>query len=305
MEFPGERALLKKFTLQQGSVEPSIGNLYASLGSTRAIARGLVKTKLELRTQDGPVFWADIGAFILNRPSEPSVIEDAVVLKPKANWQAVVTGTSRGFGANVTAALATRGIPTIGLQRSQSSHPGRVVCDLSRRSDVKKVAARVCADATPVKLLILNAASPLIEQTVDSEHEERITSFIQREVGLALNPLVAFIPELSMNRGTCVLISTAFLDAEGNWTAPPNVSHYLAVKSAEEALMIGAAQAYPDAAFVIARLPPMITTFAFRTSIEAAYEPRPVAELLLDFLEGDLQKGAVTIFPSSMFVTRT
>lgn len=300
MESPGLQALLRRIVIDDIRLPaiPSPLWLAMNLRSRASLARGAVRYSVDASAPDGSaIMHLDIAAF-MRTPVRPP--RQPPALPSPDGALAVVAGSSRGFGAAVLAALVDRDTAVVGLQRTPSGSEHHRACDLAIAEDAIRVASRVAPAG--VSLLVLNAASALEEQTIDEAHLLRITEYLHHETALVLNPLTAFLPLLEESEGTCLLISTAFLDDQAPWPAPHHVSHYLAAKRAQEAFMLGASQAYPSVRYLIARLPPLDTAFAFRSSIDTAYDPDRIASRLVD-LAADLgMPGTVTVIPSSEFV---
>ena len=300
MEAPGLQALLRRIVIDdiRHPATPSPLRLALTLRSRASLARGAVRYSVEALAQDGSaILHLDIAAF-LRTPVRPP--RQPPALPSPDGALAVVAGSSRGFGAAMLAALVDRDTAVVGLQRTPSGSEHHRACDLANADDGIRVASRLASAG--VSLLVLNAASALEEQTIDEAHLLRITKYLQHETALVLNPLTAFLPLLEESEGTCLLVSTAFLDDQAPWPAPHHVSHYLAAKRAQEAFMLGASQAYPSVRFLIARLPPLDTAFAFRSSIDTAYDPDRIASRLVELAADSGMPGTVTVIPSSEFV---
>jgi len=286
MEFPGQRALLKKFTLQRGSVEPSVGNLHASLGGTKAMTRGLVKTKLELRTKDGPVFVANIGAFILNRPSEPNVARDTRRIE---NGAVAITGGSRGIGLALAQSFQSHGHKVHVLARTQTAMENEPV-DLLDLDALDLAAVKIGESVEPLTTLILNATSPLQEFAIDSNHLDRIEKYLTEEIGLLLGPMTRLISLLEDAKGTCVFISSNILQEADLSQMPPYWGHYAAAKAAGERLIAAASRTYPRIRFRVIRLPAVETGLIFRPQILPMLTPDAVANRIYASLVSDLDQ---------------
>jgi NAD(P)-dependent dehydrogenase (short-subunit alcohol dehydrogenase family) len=286
MEFPGQRALLKKFTLQHGSVEPSVGNLHASLDGTRAMARGLVKTKLELRTKDGPVFVADIGAFTLKNPSEPNVARDTRRIE---NGAVAITGGSRGIGLALAQSFRSHGHKVHVLARTQTASENEPV-DLLDLDALELAAGKIEESVEPLTTLILNATSPLQEFAIDSNHLDRIEKYLTEEIGLLLRPMTRLISLLEDAKGTCVFISSDILHEADLSQMPPYWGHYAAAKAAGERLIAAASRTYPRIRFRVIRLPAVGTGLVFRPQILPILTPDSVANRIYASLASDLDQ---------------
>ena len=295
MEFPGQRALLRKFTLQQGSVEPSIGTLHASLGSTRAMARGLVKTKLELRTNDGRVFVSNIGAFILNKPSEPNVAQHTRHIQSGA---VAITGGSRGIGLALAQSFRSHGHKVHVLARTQTAVENTPV-DLLDLDALELVAGKIEGGDKPITTLILNATGPLLEFALDSDHLDRIEKYLTEEIGILLRPMTRLLPLLEEAKGTCVFISSKILQEADLSQIPPYWGHYAAAKAAGERLIAAASRTYPRIRFRVIRLPAVGTGLIFRPQILPMLTPDAVANRIYDSLISDLDQKPFDIISLS------
>ena len=300
MEAPGVQALLRRITLDVCDLQALSSPLFLTLDlrSRASLARGAIRYSVHATKESGQeVLRLELAAF---QRTMNVVARHSDEVPTGAGPLAIVTGSSRGLGAAMLYALSARGRDGIGLQRTPTSDKNRRICDLANADDVSRTSVALATEHTD--LLVLNAASVLEEHTIDTAHLERVKGYLEREVSLALNPLVFFLPHLAKYAGTCLLISTTLVDSHTQWRIPRNVAHYLAAKRAQEALLVGACDSYPDISFVIARVPPLDTSLLFRSSVTKAFDPDLIAERLLDIIAEAGAPGTVTVIPSSEFV---
>lgn len=157
-----------------------------------------------------------------------------------AGRQVLVSGGSRGLGAALTGAFATRGATVWSLHaRSRDrmadlcAEFGRdrvraLACDLLDPADVAGAIASLGAERVALDGVVLCAAPPLASLGTRPEAVPAITSFVDRSLTMSLNLLTAARP-LAREDGWIVLVSTAAL------TSPPaGWGHYVAAKAALE-----------------------------------------------------------------------
>jgi NAD(P)-dependent dehydrogenase (short-subunit alcohol dehydrogenase family) len=148
---------------------------------------------------------------------------------------------------------------------------------------------RIKADFGKLDLLVLSAAPPIRPLRVEEAHFGRIQAYLQKGFALAGVPLANLLELVSASNGAVLAISSAAVEQ------PPALwPHYVALKSAVEGLVRGAAAEYPGVRFWIAR-PGKIETDLINTPLGRldAELPATVARRILECVTRDVSPGAV------------
>jgi NAD(P)-dependent dehydrogenase (short-subunit alcohol dehydrogenase family) len=222
----------------------------------------------------------------------------------------VVIGASRGFGASLALALLARGhdvnavyssssAAASELQRSAGASSERLVL---HRADVRDEAAvqglvdRITGNGTPVRGLILNAASVPLGMALTAESAREVAEYVADAVRLAAIPLGAFLPALDRDRGWVVFCSSSAV------TVPPrDWPHYVAAKGALEGLASWVARNEPRLRTVVLRPPKMLTDLTNSPSgrIAAAAPDAVAAWVVAQLARDQLEPGLTTLEPSA------
>jgi NAD(P)-dependent dehydrogenase (short-subunit alcohol dehydrogenase family) len=297
MELPGERALFYRLVLRFPPAAPVQGSLgwRATLVSKNAL--NLLRSQVWLGVGEIPLAEGEVE--VLLRPQPVSASAEAFVPSHElAGRVALITGASRGLGAAIARALAWRGATVLAnFQHSRDSAerlagelqdaPGSVV--LCQGDAADPAWCRALTSRYPrLDFLILNACPTVLQMHVEPETIARINDYVARAFALVSIPLSAFAAHLD-NRA--VLISSAYVA-----TACKEFPHYVAVKSAAEALLRVVAQLYRRPGYLIVR-PPKLATDMTNTPFggKDALAPAVVAERIAACLCTPAESGAVTI----------
>lgn len=147
-----------------------------------------------------------------------------------AEKQVVVTGGSKGIGAEIAAELAERGFAPVCLSRSGQGEVGRqVICDMTDEADVKRSFADI-AKHGPIAGLVSNAGVHILgsASTLATMDFEKTMLLNATAVMIAAREIY---PYLSGNGGTIINIGS-FFDKLG---VPDNLA-YCASKAAVAAM---------------------------------------------------------------------
>lgn len=147
-----------------------------------------------------------------------------------ADAQVIITGGSKGIGAEIAAELQRRGFAPVCLSRSgQGSVGEQVVCDMTDEADVKRVMAEV-AGRGAIAGLVNNAGVHILGSaaSLDTADFERTMRLNATAVMVAAREVY---PHLRENGGTIVNIGS-FFDKLG---VPDNLA-YCASKAAVAAM---------------------------------------------------------------------
>lgn len=204
---------------------------------------------------------------------------------------AVVVGASRGLGASIAVALALRGYQVVALYARSQEQAMRVAklargamgaihpmhLDASSPEACEQLASTVASRWNrAIDLLVCSASPPLLPAAIDSSHFARIQAFLASAFALVGAPMAAFLPQLASSRGALTLISSSAVNA-----APADWPHYVAAKSATEALVRAASAAHPTVRFLIARPPRLMTDYVSSLDGGDALRVEPVADAIV------------------------
>lgn len=178
-----------------------------------------------------------------------------------------ISGSARGFGSVLSKALALQGATILlncrkindsVLQTEREIHSIGGVCriveaNLSLETSIEPV-RKIVSDYKGGLDWIINNASPKIPFRKFKEQTTKdFLSFVEESLSITLNTCYSLLPIL--NEGGWIFgISSEYLNHP-----KPGFSHYLASKSALEALLLGLAQEYPKNNFAFFRSPRMLT----------------------------------------------
>jgi NAD(P)-dependent dehydrogenase (short-subunit alcohol dehydrogenase family) len=289
MEVPGRQALFADLQMTFGEgTGPTFSELAAAFDPrfNRIVVtgRGRALTSFQL------------GAF--RRPeagSSLTAVERAVGRSSRfAGKTAVVTGSSRGFGAVLTRALALQGANVVVHYREREDCALQMVEELRPLTEPLLVRADLASDADCARFasaikerfgrvdLLVHSAIPTIEQRpyLDQSTDD-LTGYVARALAIVGGPSRALLP--SMQGGTMVSVSTVYAREP-----PANYTHYVAAKGAVEAFTQALAPEFPEVAFAVVRPPRMVPDDAgaaggapISSATWAAESPADVAATLL------------------------
>jgi NAD(P)-dependent dehydrogenase (short-subunit alcohol dehydrogenase family) len=178
---------------------------------------------------------------------------------------ALVIGGSRGLGASMALALATRGCRVlVGFQKSSEAARRLQASSVGVTGSIHLVpldagAPAACLEARRMILdsggrldfLICNASPPLLPLPLEPASAARISAFVATAIAQVSVPIATFLDLLATGKGVGVVISSAALkDPPAEWP------HYVAAKAAIEMLAKVASQSVP---FIAVRPPSLLT----------------------------------------------
>ncbi len=115
---------------------------------------------------------------------------------------AVITGASKGIGADLAGKLIERGYTVINLSRNTPEHAHErlisISCDLLDADAVKKMAQRIAAEHEVTHLV--HNAGLIWPNLVEEAKPEDITGLSQLHLGSALTLLQAFLPSMKARK---------------------------------------------------------------------------------------------------------
>lgn len=266
MEYPGRRALFSQFTFDFAEDREfrtfevinlkSLHHKIFDLIEISGAATGL--SSLNLNAYRIPK--------IIDYPitKVASLIGKSRKLKGKNIF---ISGSSRGFGSVLSKALALQGaaillncrkINASILQTEKEIKSLGGICyiveaDLSLEISIETVRQMVSNYTNSLDWIINNASPKIPFRKFKEQTTPDFLNFIEQSLSITLNTCYALLPILN-NDGWVFGISSEYLDHP-----KPGFSHYLASKSALEALLLGLAQEYPKNNFAIFRSPRMLT----------------------------------------------
>lgn len=266
MECPGRRALLSEFSFD--FIESPEFRVFESI-NLKSLHHKIFDL-IEISGMATGLSSLKLGAYripqIVNYPITKivSLIGKSRKLKGKNIF---ISGSSRGFGAVLSKALALQGatillncrkindsaLQTEGEINSIGSVCHIIEADLSLETSIESVRKRVSNYIGCLDWIINNASPKIPFQKFKEQTTQDFLSFIEVSLSITLNTCYALLPIL--NEGGWVFgISSEYLDHP-----KPGFSHYLSSKSALEALLLGLAQEYPKNNFAFFRSPRMLT----------------------------------------------
>lgn len=283
MEQPGLRALFSKLNLSfenphrppaakftyQAKVESlnALGLLTSEL-RLYASSSGSSTDKASGPTAAPPFATGTLRAFVLPKNYVGSVSQVAAHLSASAQPHALkgkvalVIGASRGLGAMLATALALQECTVIAsyhraeseanrLVASLAQAPGKVILAKGDAADLawcKQLERQISTQFGRLDFLICNACPSLLPLRLESDMVTRVNEYIARAVAMVSVPTSVFSTLLGAQEGWSVTISSVAVENPlKEWP------HYVAAKSAVEALVRVAALQYPKVNFLIVR----------------------------------------------------
>lgn len=201
---------------------------------------------------------------VLDAPQRSSIAPYLQESSDLSGRNIVVVGASRGLGAVLTGALATQGATVWALfahsvapaERLRSEFgPERIRLLRSDAADVEQTRAAfdaVRAEAGLVDGLVLNAAPPLYETSLQPGASRAALRFLDEALALTLVPLAEALPLLSPDGSIVLMSSTAVDELPLAWP-----HHVIAKAAAEEAAAYCAR--HTSARVLVVRAPKMWT----------------------------------------------
>ncbi|MEU8891626.1 SDR family NAD(P)-dependent oxidoreductase [Streptomyces sp. NPDC048442] len=294
MRLPGENCLLGRVALR---FPATAVRGRARLSYTARVVHsdprfGLVSIVGEVTADGAVVAEAEIEAMV-RTPAPPATAAGlAAHLSPSTllrGTAAVVVGGSRGLGAALSLALVSQGCEVhAGHRGTLPEHlvaeaeglPGRLHSAPGDAADPRwseDLRSRVERRHGRLDFLVCSASPPLRTLGLAATDLERMDTFLTGALRLVSAPMAGLLPLLEPGGGSCLVISSAALDAP-----PRDWPHYVAAKSAVEGLVGWAARHRPGVGFLLAR-PGMLRTEQTNSpgAREAAGPVEPVAAHLV------------------------
>jgi FkbH-like protein len=280
MELPGLRSLFTRLRLDFAPEGPEGADAGSPLVYRLRVARferrvRILDLDLEVASRSGRLLSrGSLRAYVRFSPIRCDIAELAAYAPLQtdalAGRVALVTGGTRGLGAEITAALALAGYAVYASHRGDTPESRQFQDDLrERRLPVEFVTgdagerdwcaatvARIVAERGRLDLLVLNACAPPGQLTLGSESAGQFAQYVHDNLRLAFEPLAAATPALAASRGTVVAVSTSFVEE-----APRGFAHYVALKQAVEGLARSAVKESPGVRSVVLRPPKLLTAW--------------------------------------------
>ncbi|HEX6101214.1 MAG TPA: SDR family NAD(P)-dependent oxidoreductase [Thermoanaerobaculia bacterium] len=298
MRVPGERSLLLKLTIQfPDQLENQAVDYTAAVDAYNTHYRS---ADIVVRCFHGARHAASIEAraFVRKELAPTPLREIRSLLGSSAFFQnkvALVTGASRGLGADLVRALALRGCHVFvnfsrntrlaqDLQAQLRDAAGQVILlqgDAGDRALWEQAKVTIAEKFGRLDILICNACEAPMHMEPGPATASRADRYIERNLALIRAPLQAFVPLLEESGGHCVAISSAMVE-----TRPRNYGHYVHLKNETERLARRYFDGSQKISLLIVRPPALLTEMANTpANITHAVATAPVAARVLQELE--------------------
>lgn len=184
----------------------------------------------------------------------------------------LISGTSRGLGAHLAAALRERGHTVYGSSRAGGPAADTLALDVTDPASCDRAVAAVLERAGRLDAVINNAGSHLLGAAIETSHEELRAQLDLNFLG-AVNLTMAALPHFVGQRaGRVVNISSV-----GGRFATPFTTAYAASKFALEGYMEALRlEVGPFGVHVTNLEPAFLATGTTETSIHAVSKPHPL-----------------------------
>ena len=301
MEIPGKQAAYSRLEMSLTADQPAAAAPYSyTVKLVRSVPRvSLLRLAAQLCVGETVVADAQIEAFLLSDSRTCSLDALEKWLPPSEALKgtvALVIGGSRGLGAAFVGALASQGC-TVLLNYSRSQREAVALRDslAGTKGEVRLLAGdaadhdwcreqseSVVREFGGLDFLVCNASPVIRPLDFAADTLERFHQFVDQSLRLVTVPLAAFLEPLRLRHGRPVVISSVYAR-----TAPADIPHYVAAKSAIEGLLRSITTQDTVAHGVLVR-PPKLLTDQTNTPMErkGAVMPEQIAAkvvaLLLD-----------------------
>jgi NAD(P)-dependent dehydrogenase (short-subunit alcohol dehydrogenase family) len=295
MELPGESALFSRMALHFES-NAGFAPGFGYHAKVRTFNTGLSQLRIDfaLKAGDQRLAYGECTAFIRSRLDPVSATTLQSVTEPSdalAGKRALVIGASRGLGAALAGLLTLQGAETISVSRSGPDSENGDAADVDWLLSLR---ARI-EQAGTLDFLVCNAFPALLPLRLEPNGFSRISGYVTQATNLVLAPLCAFLEVLNKSAGCAVIVSSVAVEQPvREWP------HYIAAKSAIEALAHVAAMQYPRVSLLIVR-PERLLTEMTNTPMgrQNALPPEQFAATVVERLKHPMRPGAVEILTPS------
>jgi NAD(P)-dependent dehydrogenase (short-subunit alcohol dehydrogenase family) len=309
MELPGRQALFSELTCDFAPNGATSSPIEFSATIRNASTRyGLVVAAFETTSALRAHSRGEIRAFV-RRERLPATVETLRIdqrtgLRGKT---ALVVGGSRGLGAALATGLSLRGATVYASYQKSSTEMERICEAVARQSAVitplqgdgadlawcDRAVRQIVAKEGHLDILVCNAAPTVLPMPFSAFSVERVNRYVADSFALVSNPVAASLDALSKAHGWAVAISSMFANFNASQFARARASypHYVAAKSAIEALFQSLAAGNGDVGFMIARPPRLQGELPVPFGEGTALAPNVVADALIDALIGDARLG--------------
>ncbi|MCP4111796.1 MAG: SDR family NAD(P)-dependent oxidoreductase [Desulfobacteraceae bacterium] len=309
MESPGLRSLFTRLHLDFFQTEPDSETLAYQLKTIHFDSHfRMLHNKLTVAGSDGHlVASGELRSYIRFSPfvTDLKQLKKTVIpfkdgLKGKT---ALVTGGSRGLGANITTALALAGCHVY-ASFLNSSQAAEDLSDLLKKYDAEvdflqgdagdadwcsETVKTILSRHGKLDFLILNASSSPMPMGISSEAALNFDEYISYNLRLIQRPLAAFLPAVNENSGVVVAISSSFVTE-----TPKEFPHYVALKYAVEGIIQTVSKEYRQTAFLVPRPPRLQTSWNDTpTGVIGSLPPVQVAACIANSIAAEAELGSV------------
>ncbi|PNY35330.1 hypothetical protein C2E31_17530 [Rhodopirellula baltica] len=310
MEIPGLHSLFTQLSIEFGLVDQAdvSGKLVDQASSisysfeTTRFDPALRMLDSELRvvaTETTPAAKASIRTYF-RLPSGPTSPENVKRLLLKSgtldslrDQVFLVSGGSRGLGADFVSTLALAGATVYATGRSFPDETRQTISelqelgatvhlligDVGNQAWCDEIATRIKADEGRLNGLVLNACAPpqvvTLGDDLDGTH---FSSYINDNLNLVRRPLLACRQLLCDSNGRAIAISSSFVEEN-----PPAFASYVALKTATESLLTVFTKENDKVAGIVVR-PPRLQT-AWNDTPMAIAGARPTIDIVIELAQ--------------------
>jgi NAD(P)-dependent dehydrogenase (short-subunit alcohol dehydrogenase family)/acyl dehydratase len=198
--------------------------------------------------------------------------------QPLAGKAVFISGATRGFGAAMARMCALAGahialnyrgdsVAAYALVQELRAHGTQAetyAADMADPAAVAEMGTAISAQFGRLDLIVNNAAPPIRDLQFGEQDNAEILRYVAQNLSITLETARQLMPLLSKG-GQFLHISTKYLVEPVRGFA-----HYLTAKAAQEALIQGLALEHRDHAFIVARLPRILTD---QTNLPFDFDP--------------------------------
>jgi FkbH-like protein len=321
MEIPGLRSLFTRLTVQFGAPAEAPEIWFRARTTKFDRHFRLLETHVDAVTPDGQtIATCNLRGYVPLGETVGDVEELAAHLPgdiSSGNGRvALVTGGSRGLGADIAAALslagwrvfvASRGTSTTATKLAEAlgargRHISFVHGDVGDATWCRDALERIRATEGHLDLLVLNASTPPSALRLTAEASDAQARYIADSLRLTSTPLTLALPMIGAAGGTVVFVSSSFVA-----DPPPGFGHYVAAKQAGESMVQAAQREWPGISTLVVRPPRLQTSWNDTpTGVAGAIPPAWVALRLIEQLQASATRAGTDVvsdFPPIARVT--